>query len=74
MFLSIPDINNDQVITAILNKKNAVSVQLDHQQCGMGKWLYGGEADALTKEFRVFAPLIEWKPDFQFLFSNFNVP
>ena len=47
------------VIKEILGKENAVSVQLDHKNCGMGKWLYGGVADALTKEFPVFAPLIE---------------
>jgi len=47
------------VITEILGKKNAVSVQLDHKECGMGKWLYGGEADALAKEFPVFVRLIE---------------
>jgi len=47
------------VIEEILGKENAVSVQLDHKECGMGKWLYGGEADALTKEFPVFAPLVE---------------
>ena len=48
-----------KVIKEILGKENAVSVQLDHKNCGMGKWLYGGEADALTKELPVFAPLIE---------------
>ena len=48
-----------KVIKEILGKKNAVSVQLDHKRCGMGKWLYGGKADALKKEFPTFAPIIE---------------
>jgi len=48
-----------KVINEVLDKKHAVSVQLDHQKCGMGKWLYGGEADALAKEFPVFGRLIE---------------
>ena len=48
-----------KVIKEIIGKENAISVQLDHRRCGMGKWLYGGGADALAKEFQVFAPLIE---------------
>ncbi len=48
-----------KVIDEIIEKHNAVSVELDHRRCGMGKWLYEGEADALAKEFPVFASLIE---------------
>ncbi len=48
-----------KVVDEILNKKTAVSVELNHKHCALGKWLYGGEAAALAKEFPVFAPLIE---------------
>ena len=46
------------VMNEILNKKGALSVELDHNQCALGKWLYGGEASALAREFPEFAPLI----------------
>jgi methyl-accepting chemotaxis protein len=49
----------EKVIAEILNNKEAVSVELDHKNCGLGKWLYGGEAALLAKEFPVFASLIE---------------
>ncbi len=48
-----------KVIKEILGKENAISVQLNQKSCGMGRWLYGGVADALAKEFPVFAPLID---------------
>jgi len=47
------------VIDEIINKKDVLSVQLDYRKCGLGKWLYEGEADALAREFPSFAPLIE---------------
>ncbi len=47
------------VISEIIKKKDKLSVQLDYRQCNLGKWLYEGKADALAKEFPVFAPLIE---------------
>ena len=44
---------------AILNKKNELAIQLDPTKCGLGKWIYSSETEALKKEDPSFAKLIE---------------
>ncbi len=46
-------------LNEIINKKEYLSVQLDYRECGLGKWLYNGHADAFVAEFPGFAQFIQ---------------
>jgi methyl-accepting chemotaxis protein len=55
----------DTVIAEVLNldgsseKRKKLSVESDYRKCMLGKWLYGGEADAFVKDYPAFASLVE---------------
>jgi methyl-accepting chemotaxis protein len=36
-----------------------LTVETDHKKCGLGKWLYEGEAEELAKQYPAFSGLIE---------------
>ncbi|MDY6879081.1 MAG: methyl-accepting chemotaxis protein [Thermodesulfobacteriota bacterium] len=47
------------VTNDLTSKRDMLSAQLDYRKCRLGQWLHDGEADALIKEYPVFAPLID---------------
>ena len=55
----------DTVVAEIFNldgsseDRKELSVEADYRQCGLGKWLYGGAADAFVKDYPAFASLVE---------------
>jgi len=55
----------DTVIAEIFNldgsseDRKELSVESDYRKCALGKWLYGGEADAFVKDYPAFASLVE---------------
>ena len=40
------------------NRKQ-LSVETDYRKCGLGKWLYGGEANAFVREYPAFVRFVE---------------